>query len=45
MKKIIEKILQTALSRFLEILLNGLERMLQTDIDGDGTIGGSKTDT
>jgi hypothetical protein len=43
MKKIIEKILEKALARFLDILLNAFERMLQIDIDGDGTIGG-KTD-
>jgi hypothetical protein len=39
MKKIISKILEKALARFLDILLNALERMLQIDIDGDGKIG------
>lgn len=39
MKKIIEVILKKALERFLDILLNGLERMLNVDIDGDGDIG------
>ena len=40
MKKIIEKVLQEALKRFLDIVLNALERMLNADLDGDGTIGG-----
>jgi hypothetical protein len=44
MKKVIEKILEKALSRFLDIVLNAFERMLQIDIDGDGTIGGKKED-
>jgi hypothetical protein len=40
MKKIIEKIMQEALKRFLQIILDALERMLQQDLDGDGDIGG-----
>ena len=40
MKKVIEKILEKSLARFLDILLNAFERMLNIDIDGDGTIGG-----
>ena len=39
MKKIIEKIMEKALARFLDILLNSFERMLNIDIDGDGDIG------
>lgn len=42
MKKIIEKILQKALERFMDLLLNALERMLKIDIDGDGDIGNDK---
>ena len=42
MKKIIEKILLKSLERLMDILLNGLEKMLNTDIDGDGLIGGEK---
>jgi hypothetical protein len=44
MKKIIEKILQEALKRFMQIILDGLERMLGADLDGDGDIGGKKID-
>jgi hypothetical protein len=36
--------LQEALKRFLEIILNALERMLNADIDGDGKIGGQDTE-
>lgn len=42
MKKIIEKVLQEALKKFLDILLNALERMIDADLNGDGTIGGKK---
>lgn len=39
MNKIIDKIMQNALARLTEILLNKLETWLNTDLDGDGDIG------
>ncbi len=39
MKKIIENVLKKALERMFEIILNGLEKMLNADLDGDGDIG------
>ena len=41
MKKILEKILQDLLTRLKDIFINAVERMVNADIDGDGTIGGN----
>ncbi len=42
MKKIIEKILGEFLKRLLNVLVDALERMLNTDLDGDGDIAGKR---
>lgn len=40
-KKTIDKILAKALEKLFEVLINWLEKALNTDLDGDGDVGAS----